>query len=128
MVSANVYNWAKGVWNDKIDMSSKGMQLLGSVLGYTQYWNTKQSNQAQISYDEYLGKANRQALEMWQKNVPGRQIAVPGLSYPGAIYRADTGVARSMYNTDSAMANLYGNAPYRTAGLYGIGSRVSRWI
>lgn len=104
------------------------VDFLKDISGYNQYETTAKSNQAQIAYDEYLKKQNEMALEMWHKNVPGRSIAVPGLSYPGAIYRADTGIARSMYNSDLALSNFAGSAPYRTLGLYGIGSRVSRWI
>lgn len=117
-VNMNSWNWRQNPL----------VSFFKDISGYSQAETTAKSNQAQISYDEYLKNANKQALAMWQKNVPGRSIAVPGLSYPGAIYRADTGVARSMYNSDLAMSNFAGSAPYRTLGLYGVGSRVSRWI
>lgn len=103
-------------------------KLWDYVTGKTQYENTIASNQAQIDYNEYLRRGNERALADWHKNVPNRQIKYPELSYAGAIYRANTGTARSMYDIDSASANYYGNLGFRLAGLYGIASRVSRWM
>lgn len=113
---------------------SRGMDAIKEIgydmLGYNQYLNTKKSNDAQIAYDAYLREGNLRAYNDWQKNVgsKGRTIRYSELSYPGAIYRADTGIARSYYANDSARANFYGNAFYRTAGLYGIAGRMSRTL
>lgn len=101
-------------------------QFFGDVSGYNQYKQTQRSNQVQIDYDTYLRRGNERALADWKRNVPGRQIRYPELSYPGAIYRSDTGVARSMYSSDSALSNFAGNVVYRGAGLYHVAGGVSR--
>lgn len=97
-----------------------------NVLGYTQYQNTRKSAETQISYEQYLRRGNERALADWHKNLPGRRIRYPEFSYAGQIARADTAIGRLGYESDSAYANFYGNLPYRTAGLYGIGGRVAR--
>lgn len=104
--------------------------VLNMLTGKSAARYTKASNQAQIDYDQYLRVGNVRAYNDWQKNVgsKGRTIRYPELSYPGAIYRADTGIARSMYSNYSADANYYGNLPYRGAGLYGIASRASHFL
>ena len=88
--------------------------------------NTVASAEAQIGYEEYLRAGNERALRDWHKNLPGRYIRYPEFSYAGQIRRSDTAIARLNYESDSAYANFYGNLPYRTAGLYGIGGRVAR--
>lgn len=101
----------------------------GYVLsGYKQMQNTQQSLSAQIDYEQYLKAGNERALADWNKNVgsQGRTIRYPELSYAGQIRRADTSIARASLDYDTASANYWGNLPYRTAGLYGIGSRLSR--
>lgn len=92
--------------------------------------NTQKSVQAQISYNDYIKAGNQRAYDDWMRNVGkyGRTIRYPELSYPGRIYQADTASARAMYDADTAYANYSGNLPFRIAGLYGIGSRVSRWL
>lgn len=105
-------------------------KFVKSILGYRQYENTKASTQAQIDYNEYIKRGNQRALADWNRNVgsKGRTIRYPELSYAGRIYQADTASARAMYDSDTAYANFSGNLPFRLAGLYGIGSRVSRWL
>lgn len=99
----------------------------GSMLsGRTQMQNTQNSLQSQIAYEQYLKEGNRRALADWHKNVPGRTIRYPELSYAGQIHRADTSIARAGFDYNTASANYYGNLPYRAAGLYGIFSRASR--
>lgn len=100
------------------------------VTGRRQKENTQQSVAYQISYNDYLVRSNARAYRDWQKNVGryGRKIKYPGLSYPGQIYKANTATARAMLDADTASANYYGNLPFRLAGVYGITSRLSRWI
>lgn len=98
------------------------------LLGYTQMKNTQDSLNAQIAYEQYLKQGNERALADWHKNVPNRQIRYPELSYAGQIRRADTSITRAMLDYSTADANYYGNLPYRTVGLYGIGSRLSRYL
>lgn len=98
------------------------------LIGWTQYNNTQSSLKKQIAYEEYLKEGNRRALADWHKNVPGREIKYPEFSYAGQIYRGDTSIARANLDYDTARANYYGNLPYRAAGLYGIGGRLSRTI
>lgn len=121
---------AKNVWNGSLDMGSQIMQMLGSPFGYTQMRNTQDSVKAQIGYNDYLARGNARALADWQRNVGSqhRTIQYPELSYAGAIHRAYTGSARAMYDSANAGANFVGNLAYRGAGLYGIGSRISRWL
>lgn len=97
-----------------------------AMLGYTQAQNTQASLSAQIDYEQYIRGGNERALRDWHKNVPNRSIKYPELSYEGQIRRADTSIARAGFDYSTADANYYGNLPYRTAGLYGIGSRVYR--
>lgn len=104
------------------------MPKVGSLIGWTQMKNTQASTQAQMDYEAYLRQGYERQLADWHKNVPGREIRYPELSYPGYIYRSNTASARAGYDYDTAGANYYGNLPYRALGLYGIGSRVSRWI
>lgn len=94
--------------------------------GERTYKNTVDSANTQIGYEEYLRRGNERALADWHKNVPGRTIKYPEFSYAGQIARSDTAISRLGYESDSAYANFYGNLPYRTAGLYGIGGRVAR--
>lgn len=127
--NSNVY-LARKIWNGDLDMSSQIMQLLGSPFGYTQMRNTQDSVKTQIAYNDYIRKGNERALQDWNRNVGSqyRIIQYPELSYAGAMYRADTGSARAMYDYSNAGANFVGNLAYRGAGLYGIGSRISRWL
>lgn len=92
--------------------------------------NTQASLQAQIDYEQYLRAGNERALADWQRNVgsQGRTIQYPELSYAGQIYRADTSIARAGFDYDTAYTNYLGNLPYRTAGLYGISSKLSRTL
>lgn len=101
---------------------------IDTATGKKQMDYIQQSNQTQIDYNNYLARGNERALADWHKNVPGREIKYPELSYAGAIYRANTGSARSMYDNDIASANYSGNLAFRLAGLYGIGSRLARWM
>lgn len=103
-------------------------RAISGLVGYDQAKATIESNKAQIAYDEYLRRGNERAYNDWKKNVPGREIKYPELSYPGAMYRADTGIARSGYSNDSAYSNNYRNFVYGTAGLYGITSRAARTL
>lgn len=101
----------------------------GAMLsGKTQMENTQASLQAQIDYEQYLKDANSVALAQYRANVPNRNIANPAFSYGGQIRRADTSITRALLDYSTADANYYGNLPYRAAGLYGIGSRVSRYL
>lgn len=101
---------------------------LDRATGKKQMEYIQQSNQAQIDYNTYLANGNARAYADWKKGFPGKEIRYPELSYPGAIYRANTGSARSMLDSDIASANYTGNLAFRLAGLYGIGSRVARWM
>lgn len=96
--------------------------------GRQQMENTQASLQKQIDYEQYLKAGNERALADWHKNVPNRQIRYPELSYAGQIRRADTSIARAGLDYDTASANYYGNVLYRGAGLYGIGSRLTRFL
>lgn len=127
-------SWTLALYNGYTDLwhrsgTYRSWNLLKDLSGYTQYKNTQKSVQAQISYNDYIKRGNERAFQQWQKNVGSKGLTIknPELSYPGAIYRADTGSARAMYDADNSRANFYGNVPYRAAGLYGIVSRVSRW-
>lgn len=99
-----------------------------NVSGKSQRDYIEASNRAQIDYNNYLAKGNARAYADWKKGFPGKEIRYPELSYPGAIYRANTGSARSMYDIDIADSNYTGNLAFRLAGLYGIGSRLARWM
>lgn len=101
-------------------------RAISGLVGYDQTRATIESNKAQIAYDEYLRAGNERAYNDWKKNVPGREIRYPELSYPGAVYRADTGIARSNYSNDSAYASNYRSLVYGTAGLYGVAGRAMR--
>lgn len=111
----------RGEYNPYVDFGSM-------ISGRKQMQNTQQSLSAQIDYEQYLKRGNERALADWNKNVgsQGRTIRYPELSYAGQIRRADTSIARASLDYDTASANYWGNLPYRTAGLYGIGSRLSR--
>lgn len=121
--------FARGDWKEGLNRITPG-RILADVTGYTQYQNTKASNQLQIDYNTYMSGGNSRAYQDWLKNVgsKGRSIRYPELSYPGAMFGYDTGSARAMYGSDSAMANYIGNLPYRGAGLYGIASKASRMM
>lgn len=121
--------FARGDWKEGLNRITPG-RLLADMTGYTQYQNTKSSNQRQIDYNDYMSGGNSRAYQDWLKNVgsKGRTIRYPELSYPGAMLGYSTGSARAMYNSDTAFANFTGHLPYKSAGLYGIGSRVSRWL
>lgn len=117
---------AYNVWNNKGSIG----RFARNLTGRTQYENTKASVNAQIAYNDYIKAGNQRAYDDWMRNVGqyGRTIRYPELSYPGRIYQADTASARAMYDADTAAANYSGNLPFRLAGLYGIGSRVTRWL
>ena len=100
--------------------------LSENMLGYTQMKNTQASLQKQIEYEEYIKRGNERALADWHRNVPNRRIAYPEFSYPGQIARANTSIARAGLDYDTASANYTGNFLYRSAGLYGIGTRLFR--
>lgn len=109
--------------------------VFGSMFGYNQYKSTEASTKAQISYNDYIKRGNERALADWNKFVGSKGVAgshptiqYPELSYSGRIRQADTGSYRAGLDSYTASANYYGNLPYRFAGLYGISSRVSRWI
>lgn len=123
--------FSRGDWKEGLNRLTPG-RIIADLTGYTQYQNTKASNDKQIAYDDYMSGGNSRAYQDWMKNVgskgQGRTIRYPELSYPGAMFGYSTGIARSVYNSDSAFANFAGNLPFRGAGLYGIGSRVSRWL
>lgn len=109
--------------------------VFGSLFGYNQYKATEASTKKQIDYNEYLKKGNIRAQQDWNKNVGSKGVAgshptikYPELSYAGRIAQANTGSARAMYDAYTASANYYGNLPYRAGGLFGISSRISRWI
>lgn len=120
-VSSGKFNWSN-FYNEHLK------DFAEQLLGYRQMSNTQQSLSAQIDYEQYLKRGNERALADWNKNVgsQGRTIRYPELSYAGQIRRADTSIARASLDYDTASANYWGNLPYRTAGLYGIGSRLSR--
>lgn len=105
-------------------------QVIRSLLGIRQTENAKASAQTQISYEDYLKAGNQRALDDWQKNVGkyGKTIRYPEFSYPGQIYRSDTAIARNMLDYDTADANFYGRSLYGSVGLYGVGSRLTRWL
>lgn len=98
------------------------------LTGRTQMRNTQKSLQTQIAYEQYLRSANERALKDWHKNVPNREIKYPELSYAGQIRRADTSIARAYLDYSTADANYWGNLPYRAVGLYGVGSRTTRYL
>lgn len=100
----------------------------GMFTGRNQMLNAQASAQAQIDYEQYLKRGNERALADWHRNLPGRKIRYPEFSYPGQIYRSNTAIARAGFDYDNAYANYIGNLPYRTAGLYGVGSKLSRTL
>lgn len=102
-----------------------------ALTGRTQMRNTQMALSTQMKYEQYLRQGNQRALSDWYKNVgnpTGRHIKYPEFSYAGQIARADTSLARAGLDYSTASANYYGNLPYRGAGLYGIGSRLSRTL
>lgn len=103
-----------------------------SMTGFKQNYNTQLSTKKQIDYNEYLNAGNQRAIDDWNNTIGkkghGRTIRYPELSYAGAVARANTGSYRAMYDASNSSANYYGNLPYRGLGLYGVGSRVSRWL
>lgn len=115
-------SWAPWAYDNPI------AYIFGSMFGYNQYKSTEASTNAQIDYNEYLAGGNKHALDDWHKNVPNREIKYPELSYAGQMYKAYTGAYRAGLDSYTASANYYGNLPYRFAGLYGVGSRISRWL
>lgn len=101
-------------------------QFAAPFMGKSQRDNTQASLRTQIDYEDYLKAGNRRALEDWHTNLPGRRIAYPEFSYAGQIRRADTSIGRASFDYSTADANYIGNYPYRVAGLYGIGGKLSR--
>ena len=55
-----------------------------------------------------------------------RRNKYPEFSYPGQIVVLNTSIARAGLDYDTAGANYTGNFLYRSAGLYGIGTRLFR--
>lgn len=100
------------------------------LLGYNQWQNSKKSYETQIAYEQYIKAANQRALDNWNRTYgsKGLTIKYPEFSFAGQIARADTAIARNMLDYASADSNYYGNLPYRTSGLYGIGSRLFRTL
>lgn len=120
---------------DYVSMKNPLVKFWYDMTGYSQARNTELSTKKQISYNDYIKGGNARALADWNRHVgskglPGYHptIRYPELSYAGAIYRADTGSYRAGLDADTAYSNYYGNLPYRSAGLYGVASRVSRWL
>lgn len=103
-----------------------GIWLQNYAFGRQAMKNTQASLSAQMAYDQYLKMGNERALRDWHKNVSNRRIAYPELSYAGQIYRANTSISRAGFDYSTADANYWGNLPYRSAGLYGIASRLTR--
>lgn len=96
------------------------------MLGYEQMKNTQNSLQAQIDYEQYLKRGNERALADWHRNLPGRTIRYPELSYLGQIMRANTSIARAGFDYDTAYANYISNLPFRGAGLYNVARGLYR--
>lgn len=115
---------------DFMSEHSNAYKMAADLLGYTQMRNTEKSTQAQIDYEEYLKQGNERALSDWNRFVgwQGKKIQYPELSYPGQIYRSNTAIARAGFDYANASANYFGNLPYRVAGLYGIGGKLSRTL
>lgn len=101
-----------------------------TVMGGYSAQNQQNSYNEQIAYEQYLKKGNERAYYDWQKNVgsKGRTIRYPELSYPGQIARSDTSIARNQFDYANAGASYLSNFPYRSAGLYGIGGKLSRTL
>lgn len=84
-------------------------------------------------YQYQRGGYERQ-LRDWHKNVRGRSIKYPELSYQGHIRAIDTGISQSYAGSIGSVAGLarnlssgYGYA--RSGGLFGkVPSRTSRWL
>lgn len=111
------------------------MYYLSRLLGFHQTKQQQKSELAQIDYNEYLKAGFNRQLSDWKRNVGSKGVSgyrptirYPELTYPGQIYRTDTATARAMYDYDIAGSNVYGRSLYGSAGLYGVGSRVSRWL
>lgn len=98
----------------------------GSLLGITQGHNQQESIATQMDYEQYLRNANERALADWHRNVPNRTIKYPEFSYEGQIRRADTALTRLGLDYDTTYANMTSGAFYKGAGLYGVGSRLTR--
>lgn len=111
-------------WRNFYDSFLKPLSY--DVTGHTQMKNTQNSLTVQMDYERYLKRGNDRALADWHRNVPGREIKYPEFSYPGQIARADTSIARAGLDYDTARANYTGNVLYRSAGLYGVGTRLFR--
>lgn len=77
--------------------------IAGPVL--TRYFSNMYSQAKQREFYNYQKKGYERQLEDWHKNVPGREIRYPELSYPGRIRAADTGISQSYASSYSTTAN-----------------------
>ena len=68
--------------------------VAGPVL--TKYFSNMYSQAKQREFYAYQKQGYERQLEDWHRNVPGRQIRYPELSYPGRIRAADLGISREI--------------------------------
>lgn len=96
--------------------------------GYNQKEANKEQTQNTIALDEYLRAGYERKLQDWHRNLPGRKIQYPELSYPGQIYSLNTGIVNARLGYDITASNYNSNLYSRSYGLYGIGGRFSRYL
>lgn len=91
------------------------------------------SQKQQRALFNYQKAGYERQLADWKRNVPGRQIRYPELSYPGHIRAADTGISQSYASSVSTAAGLAGNFATgygyaRHNGLFNSTFKSSRWL
>lgn len=91
------------------------------------------SQSKQRDFYRYQKAGYERQLSDWHRNVPGREIRYPELSYPGHIRALDTGISQSYASSVSSAAGLAGNlaAGYgyaRHGGLFNSTFKSSRWL
>lgn len=77
--------------------------LAGPIL--TRYGSNMYSELKQREFYKYQKNAYERQLEDWHRNVPGREIRYPELSFPGRIRAADLGLSQSYARSYSHTAN-----------------------
>lgn len=75
----------------------------------------------------YQKQGYERQLADWHKNIPGRTIRYPELSYPGRIRALDTGISQSYASSVGSFASFAGNSVgnYAISKQFYSGSRSS---
>lgn len=83
------------------------------------------SQKKQRDLFRYQKNAYDRQYSDWQKNVPGRKIRYPELSYPGRSYAADIGISQSYASSVSTAAGGVGDV---ANGIRSTGSLYSKSV